>query len=191
VKNAMDDPAFAAFVADLMLEEIAPSIPYRLPMQEAREFGLRVLDRFHNPQIQHQWISITMQYSSKIKSRDIPVLLEHYQHHEEPPLHFALGFAAYLLFMRAVNKEQDVWKGSVRGQAYPINDDKAGYYFELWQQHSPSEVVTRALGDKSLWGTDLTRLSGFEEAVRQQLDILMEKGAVTALTALATKKSIV
>jgi mannitol-1-phosphate/altronate dehydrogenase len=49
----------------------------------------------------------------------------------------------------------------------------------------------KALGDRSLWGTDLTRLNGFAEAVRQQLDILIEKGAVTALTALTTKKSMV
>jgi tagaturonate reductase len=167
VKNAMDDPAFAAFVADLMLKEIAPSIPYKLPIQEAREFGLQVLDRFRNPQIQHQWVSITMQYSSKMKSRVIPVLLEHYKHHDDPPPHIVLGFAAYLLFMRAEKKEG--W------------DDRAGYYVELWGTSSPSEVVTRALGDQSLWGTDLTRLNGFEEAVRQQLDILMEKGAVTAL----------
>jgi tagaturonate reductase len=189
VKNAMDDPAFSAFVTDLMLKEIAPAIPYKLPLHEAREFGLCVLDRFRNPHIQHQWISITMQYSSKIRMRDIPVLSEHYRHHDEPPQHYVLGFAAYLLFMRAVKKEQDVWKGMFRGQYYPINDDKAGLFFELWQQHSPSEVVTMVLQDKSLWGSDLTGLNGFEAAVRQQLDTLMNKGAAAALA--KTKKNIV
>ncbi len=85
VKNAMDDAAFSAFVSDLMLQEITPAIPYELPLQEARDFGLSVLDRFRNPHIQHQWISITMQYSSKMKMRVIPVLLEHYRHQGEPP----------------------------------------------------------------------------------------------------------
>ena len=192
VKNAMDDPAFSSFVADLMLQEIAPAIPYELPLQEARDFGLQVLDRFRNPHIQHQWISITMQYTSKMRMRDIPVLLEHYKHHDTPPPRFTLGFAAYLLFMKAVKKEGDVYKGEVRGQSYPINDDKAGHYFELWQQYTPEEVVTRSLGDKSLWGTDLTRLNGFEEAVRENLDTLINKGAVTALAKMTlegTKKS--
>jgi tagaturonate reductase len=175
VKNAMDDPAFAAFVADLMLKEIAPSIPYKLPIQEAREFGLRVLDRFRNPHIQHQWISITMQYSSKMKSRVIPVLLEHYKHHDEPPPHIVLGFAAYLLFMRAEKKEG--W------------DDKAGYFADLWAKHEPSEVAMVVMSDKSLWGADLTRLPGFVDGVREQLDILMEKGAVTALAKVSTQKS--
>ena len=79
-----------------------------------------MLDRFRNPHIQHQWISITMQYSSKMRMRDIPVLLEHYKKHDSPPRRFAVGFAAYLLFMKAVKKEGDVYKGESRGQVYPI-----------------------------------------------------------------------
>jgi tagaturonate reductase len=142
---------------------------------------LSVLDRFRNPFIQHQWISITMQYSSKIRMRDVPVLLQHYTQQDSVPGHFSLGFAAYLLFMRAVRKEKDVYQGESHGQFYPINDDKAGFYFELWKNHSADEVVMLALKDESLWGTDLTRLKGFAEAVREKLDSLMKKGVVPAL----------
>jgi tagaturonate reductase len=181
VKNAMDDPGFSSFVADLMLKEIAPAIPYQLPLQEAQDFGLQVLDRFRNPHIQHQWISITMQYSSKMRMRNIPVLLQHYKEQGAPLPHFSLGFAAYLLFMKAVKKEGEHYKGEYRGHAYPINDDKAGYYFELWKDHSPEEVVTLALKDKNLWGEDLTLLKGFEESVREDLTILINKGAAAAL----------
>ena len=189
VKTAMDDPGFSEYITDLMLQEIAPAIPYPLPLQEARDFGLRVLDRFRNPHIQHQWISITMQYSSKMRMRDIPVLLEHYKKHDSPPARFALGFAAYLLFVRPVKKESDGYRGESRGQYYPINDDKAGYYYELWQGNGPAEVVKLALQNESLWGTDLTRLNGFEKAVRDNLDILINKGAATALALFATKTS--
>ena len=136
---------------------------------------MRVLDRFRNPNLQHQWISITMQYSSKMKSRVIPVLLEHYKHHDEAPPHIVLGFAAYLLFMRAEKKEG--W------------DDKAGYFAHLWTKHEPSEVAMVAMSDKSLWGADLTRLPGFADGVREQLDILMNKGAATALAKVSTQKS--
>ena len=171
VKQAMDDAAFSAFVADLMLKEIAPSIPYDVPLSEARDFGLRVLDRFRNPHLQHQWLSITMQYSSKMKSRDIPVLLRHYQKHSTPPPHFALGFAAYLLFMK--------------GGSHPVNDDKASYFAELWQ--SPATVVNAALKDKSLWGADLTALPGFEEAVKNNLDSLINKGTAATIAGAAER----
>ncbi|HET6256591.1 MAG TPA: tagaturonate reductase [Puia sp.] len=177
VKKGMDDPAFAAFVTDLMMKEIAPAIPYAGARAEAREFGLKVLDRFRNPHLQHQWMSITMQYSSKMKSRVVPVLLEHYKHHSEAPVHIALGFAAFLLFMKEEKKEG--W------------DDKSGYFADLWTRYPVDEVVMKALGDQTLWGVDLLLLKGFPEAVLGQLDILMNKGALTALAMLATKKSIV
>ena len=169
VKRAMDDAAFSAFISDLMLKEIAPSIPYDVPLSKARDFGLQVLDRFRNPHLQHQWLSITLQYSSKLKSRDIPVLLRHYEKHSTPPSHFALGFAAYLLFMK--------------GGSYTVNDDKATYFAELWQ--SPGTIVNAALKDRSLWGVDLTKLPGFEAAVQRNLDSLINNGVVATLAGAA------
>ena len=174
VKNAMDDASFASFVADLMLKEIAPAIPYELPLQEARDFGLRVLDRFRNPHLQHQWLSITMQYTSKLKSRVIPVLLRHYEKHSFPPAHMALGFAAYILFMRAQ-------------PPHPVNDDKAGYFADLWHKYPAPEVATIVLKDKTLWGADLSQLQGFEGSVRLFLDDLIAKGPVATLAQLTTK----
>jgi len=200
VKSGMDDPAFATFVADLMLKEIAPSIPYRaggddrLPATEgaggpgrrdsaeafqaqAREFGLKVLDRFRNPHLQHQWMSITMQYSSKMKSRVVPVLLEHYKRHSRAPEHMALGFAAWLLFMREEKKAG--W------------DDRSAYMAGIWAGRSPEDVVMKALGDNTLWGTDLLLLKGFAASVLEQLETLMTKGAQTALAQFTVKKSVV
>jgi tagaturonate reductase len=176
VKQAMDDRNFGTFVADLMFKEIAPSIPYNVPAQEARDFGLRVLDRFRNPHLQHQWLSITMQYSSKIKSRDIPVLLRHFQQKSSPPQLMSLGFAAYLLFMR--------------GGSHAVNDDKAGYYVKLWADNTPQEVVHQSLSDETLWGTDLTQLPGFEATVATYLEDLIIKGASATLARATTKNTV-
>lgn len=167
VKQAMDDAGFAAFVSDLMLKEIAPSIPYRIPAEQSRDFGLQVLDRFRNPHLQHQWISITMQYTSKMKMRNVPVLLQHYKENDSPPRLFTLGFAAYLLFMR--------------GGDYQVNDDKAGLLAELWKQDTPAAVVNKVLSDVSLWDTDLSKLPGFAAAVNEDLNMLINKGAQATL----------
>ena len=173
VKNAMDDGAFAGFVSDLMLHEIAPAIPYDLPLQEARDFGVKVLDRFRNPHIQHQWISITMQYSSKMRMRNIPVLLQHYKQRSTPPALFALGFAAYLLFMK--------------GEGHPVNDDKAPVFAGLWRELEPPVLTATVLRDETLWGTDLSTLPGFEEAVLSNLEALIEKGAAATLAGVRVK----
>jgi len=175
VKEAMGDPGFSAFVSDLMLQEIAPAIPYAIPAEQSREFGLQVLDRFRNPHLQHQWISITMQYTSKMKMRNIPVLLQHYQQHAAPPPLFALGFAAYLLFMR--------------GGDYKVNDDKAALFAGLWKEHTPADLVDKVLSETSLWDTDLSTLPGLAAAIRENLDTLINKGAQTTLARLGKIKS--
>ena len=116
VKNAMDDAAFSAYITDLDAEGDCAVNPLRsVPAGGGARFWIgKVLDRFRNPHLQHQWLSITMQYTSKMKMRVMPVLLRHYQRHTTPPVHIALGFAAYLLFMRGVKKVQDVWHGEFR-----------------------------------------------------------------------------
>ena len=92
--------------------------------------------------------------------------------------------------MRATKKEQDGYKGEFRGKPYPIIDDKAGYFIELWKQNTPEEVVKKVLSDDNLWGADLTQLNGFETAVRENLDSLLNKGA-SATLASGTKKTVV
>jgi tagaturonate reductase len=130
-----------------------------------------------------------MQYSSKVRSRDVPVLLRHFELHQEPPPYFSLGFAAYLLFMRAVWNRQDTYYGEFRGQPYIINDDKAAYYYDLWRQYPPAEVATLSLKNKDLWGADLSLLPGFEGTVRLNLDDLINKGPAATLARLTSKMS--
>jgi tagaturonate reductase len=181
VKEGMANPAFGAFMEHLLLKEIAPAIPIDLAASLAREFALQVMDRFRNPYLEHQWLSITLQYSSKMKMRDVPILLEHYTLQQEVPQAMALGFAAYLLFMKGVKKEGERIYGQVNGDFYWIQDDQAGYFFETWQQASPEELVAEVLKNTQLWGTDLTALPGFAAALEQYLNQLQSSGAAASL----------
>lgn len=183
VRDAMANAVFAEFMSDLMLSEIAPAIPYELPAEEAREFGLQVLDRFRNPHIDHQWISITLQFSSKLAMRAIPVLLQYYQLFGHAPARFTAGFAAYLLFMKADREENGQYFGTFDGRAYRINDDQAGYYYECWKNKGVEELVRTTLKNEALWGTDLTRLEGFEQDVVSWLSRVMREGVLASLSA--------
>lgn len=183
VRDAMADPVFSGFISELMLSEIAPAIPYELPEAEAREFGLQVLDRFRNPHIDHQWISITLQFSSKLAMRAIPVVLQYYKIFGHAPRWFTAGFAAYLLFMKAEKEENGQYFGKFRDKLYPINDDRAGYYHECWKNNSAEEVVRMVLKNEALWGTDLSRLDGFEQAVSSRLSGFMRDGVLKTISA--------
>jgi len=162
VKAAMDDIDMEAFISTLMKSEIGPAITDIYIREDAAlRFAVSVLDRFRNPYIDHRWISITMQYTSKMKMRVVPILQKHYQRSHEVPALIALGFAAYLLFMRGEE----------------VTDDYAALLKDKWQRLEPAVLVIDVLSDTSLWGTDLTAFKGFAHAVTVMLGALITDGA--------------
>lgn len=182
VKNAMDDPAFAAYISGLMMKEIVASLAVEgVREEEAQRFAASVLDRYRNPHIEHQWLSITMQYTSKMQMRNIPSILRFYQKTGSVPNYMALGFAGHLLFMRSEKDGLGKYWGEVNGRKYLVTDDYAGYYADLWSRLSAGELVQEVLSDENRWGTDLTRLKGFSAAVLANLQALQRQGAASVL----------
>lgn len=188
VKQAMDDADMQTFIARLMLNEIAAGIPYEVDPGVAQTFGNKVLDRFANPNIEHLWINITMQYTSKMKMRNVPVILKYVERFKVVPENIALGFAAYLLFLKPVKKKQDKFYGEWQGKEYVINDDYAAYFFEKWSKLSPAQLADEVMADSALWGADLTALPGFAQAVKNNLASLIETGVIKTIQIHQTKK---
>lgn len=188
VKQAMDDELISSYITDLMQQEIAPSIPFNVDLNTAQDFGRKVLDRFRNPHINHQWISIAVNYSSKMKMRCIPVLAKHYERTESVPELFALGFAAYLLFMKATIKRGDQYYGEMDGKSYLIQDDEAQIFYKRWAGLSTPELVQQTLSDVAFWGTDLTALPGFKQALTDKLNLIMNNGIKEAIETVQSKK---
>jgi tagaturonate reductase len=191
VKLAMDDDYLSTYIADLMQNELAPSIPFEVDLSVARDFGTKVLDRFRNPHIKHNWISITVQYSSKMKMRNIPILLTHYRASQKPPELFAFGFAAYLLFMRPVKHVEEKYFGEWNGTEYPIQDDMADVFYKRTQSLNPEAFVETTLKDNAFWGEDLAALPGFHECVQKCYNLIGSSGIRDALAALQSKKEFV
>jgi tagaturonate reductase len=173
VSAAMEDPDMEAFIENLMLGEIAPAIPYTLPPGDAERFGRQVLDRFRNPAVEHRWRSITVQYSAKMRMRNVPVLLEHYRHSTTAPAFFALGFAAFLCFYRQPD--------------YPVQDDRAAYFFEKWQTRTPGDLTFEVLSNTELWGVNLSVLPGLVAQVSQFVVEILAIGARSVLHNLVQK----
>lgn len=188
VKLAMDNPEMGRFISGLMQEDIAPAIPYPVAPAAAADFSRKVLDRFRNPHIEHLWLSITMNYTAKLKMRIIPVLLRYYETASQAPENIAFGFAAYLLFMRATENQQGKYFGTLNGEQYPINDESAPYFYEVWQQHDGNALVDEVLRNQELWGTDLTTLPGFAEAVKKQMSCIQNQGIIEGIKNLEVKQ---
>ncbi|MBC7687397.1 MAG: tagaturonate reductase [Aquabacterium sp.] len=181
VKEAMNNPVLSGFIKELMLKEIAVAIPYPVPEKDAEAFALKVIDRYSNPSIEHQWISITLNYTAKLKMRVVQVLQRYNELYNTFPESMATGFAAWLLFMKAVKKENNVYYGELAGQPYPIKDEMADYFFNNWQNLSPQSLVKTVLSDASLWDADLTLIPGFAETVTEKLLEIMQRGMLAML----------
>jgi tagaturonate reductase len=181
VKEAMKSEVMEGYISRLMLSELALGIPYKMDLEVAELFGKQVLDRFRNPYLEHRWLSITMNYTSKMAMRNIPTLVHFYKKQGSVPECFALGFAAYLLFMKAVKVVNGVYYGHSNGSDYAIQDDKANYFYDLWQHHSWEELVFTVLKNQSLWGNDLTEIRGFKEKVGYFLNQLLKNGVLETL----------
>lgn len=165
IKDVMANSYWSRIITNLMLGEIALAIPYKIDSKVRDRFGRMVLDRFRNPFLNHKLLDISVQYTTKMKMRNIPILLQYYKEFGKAPELFAMGFAAYLQFMKGEKEVNGTYYGESNGEYYPINCNFAPYFYEQWQNFDLGKI----LANRSLWGEDLTQLEGFEEAVRKYL----------------------
>lgn len=180
VKAAMSNPTFLEFIETLMLKEIATAIPYPVEQAVATSFAAQVLDRFRNPYLEHQWLSISLQYSTKMKLRVVPLLLNFYTQYNTTPKHIALGFAAYLRFMKTNKIANGRYQGQVGKTTYWVNDSEADQLYQLWLTHKDVQTVVRiALQNTHLWDADLSTLPGFAETVTQYLEAILHMEETT------------
>lgn len=187
-RQAVTDKIFSVFAKNLMHTEIAPAIPFSIESKLKEDFANRVFERFCNPYIDHQWLSITVQYTSKMAMRNIPLLVHHYEQTETPPMHMATGFAGFLLFMKAVKTENGKYYGSRNGSAYEIKDDSSGWFYSIWENNNPATAAQEVLQNEELWGTDLTKLPGFLHTVQEQLQDMISNGVLNTIAQLTEKK---
>lgn len=187
VVEAMQDELFVSFISKLMMQEIVPLVAQGdITTEEAQQFALQVIDRFKNPYIEHLWLNITAQYTSKMAMRTVPLVDKYYAHFHNTPDLMALGFAAFLLFMRSERKADNRFYGNNKGKEYPINDDKAQNFYDKWQQGE----IEKCLADTAIFGIDLSLFPGFADAVNHYLRLLQQDGVVNSVRSILAKKIV-
>lgn len=195
VADEMQHPAMSQFVESLMLNEIVPTVPdYGIPGMDKDAvvaFAHDVLDRFRNPYLDHLLLNISLQETAKMQARNVTTIQRYFEKFNAVPPHIALGFAAYLLFMKAVREEEGQFIGEIKANGglitYPIRDEKAAYFYGDWQTVKPNNPATihtfvkSVLSDLAIWQADLSSLPGFVDAVAGQLTSLLTVGVSKTL----------
>ncbi|GAB3891577.1 tagaturonate reductase [Larkinella knui] len=196
VNEMMQHPLMGRFVEEVITQEIVTTLPqWMIPEEKpdaVREFAADVLDRFRNPYIEHLLLSITLQETSKMRARNLPTIQRYLEQQQQVPQRMALGFAAYLRFMKAVRLEKSTYLGETALStggivSYPIRDDYAEYFYTMWQKvdvHDAASVrnfVHAICDDSALWETDLSVFTGFADAVSEHLNNLLTLGIEATL----------
>ncbi|KAE9529824.1 tagaturonate reductase [Testudinibacter aquarius] len=176
VGEAMDDPQLREFVEQAITKEIIPVLS--LPQDELKVFADAVINRFRNPFIKHQLLSISLNSMTKYVTRILPQLLAYHQKFHRLPERLTFALAALIAF----------YHGKRNGEAIPLNDDQFWLdHYALWwrkvetQEMTLSQLVSNVLAQQAHWQVDLTAEPGLTMAVTEQLQSILDHGIRTSL----------
>ena len=172
----MADADMSVYITKVMQEEIAASLRPGIACEEAMAYSETVLDRFRNPYINHEWLQVTSNYTSKIKLRLLPILKKLYAQNNKIPKLVAFGFASYLRFARPVKKINNQYYGEYEQTDYLINDEHAEFYSKVWAIGDIHELVNIILGQTEIWEEDLNRYIGFADIVAEDIRSISKMG---------------
>jgi tagaturonate reductase len=171
VGQCMNDPVMLEFIRQGLFNEIIPSMDGDVQM--LRQYANDVLDRFANPFVQHLLLSISLNSTSKFKTRDLPSVLGFVEKFDRAPK---------ILSFSVANRQMT---GKRNGVAYSISDDDSALQFFASLHAGTSDpriLAHETLARTEFWGQDLSKLAGLEEAVSAHLGEIQCKGMKQALT---------
>ncbi|MBR6165104.1 MAG: tagaturonate reductase [Clostridia bacterium] len=182
VRDCMHDDTVREFMNRMLYEEVIPTLP--LDRKDLEEFARAVQDRFNNPFVNHELMSISLNSTSKWRARNMPSFLEYYEAKKELPACLTTSLAACIAFYSSDIQElgdQGLVCRRPKGNTYTVSDDREVLEF-YWAHRADSEeaLVHAVLTNEKMWGQDLTEVSGLEQKVAGQLKMIRRDGALAA-----------
>ncbi len=172
VRESIEDNIVGRFLKNVIFNEICPTLD--LSKEELEQFSNDVLDRFRNPFLEHALMSISLNSTSKFKTRVLPSILEYIKRNNTLPKGLLFSLASLIAF----------YKGDRNGTPIALKDnqDVLGYFKILWSNpHNISEVCQIVLSNTEFWGVDLTQFEGLQKEVTTYLNEIVSKGMKVAL----------
>ena len=182
VRDCMHDDAVLGYMNKMLFDEIIPILP--LAKEDVESFAGAVQDRFNNPFINHELMSISLNSTSKWRARNMPSFLEYIEKFGALPKCLTMSFAAYIAFFS--NDIQELNDAGLvcrrpKGNTYTCSDDRWALEF-YWNHRNDSveELVHAVMTNEQMWGQDLTKIPGFEAATVENLKKIRTEGAIAA-----------
>ena len=182
VRECMEDDVIRGFMNKMLYEEVIPTLP--LDKNDLMNFASAVQDRFNNPFVNHELMSISLNSTSKWKARNMPSFLEYIKEKGELPVCLTMSLSAYIAFYS--NEIQALTEAGLvcrrpAGNEYTVSDDR--WVLEFYEAHkndTEEELVTAVLSNQKMWDQDLTEIAGLTEQVTAGLKKIRGEGAKAA-----------
>ncbi len=145
VGESMQDEDVLKFLNSFVYDIVVPTID--LPKDEMDAFAASIFERFANPYIRHELMSIALNSTTKFVTRLLPSYNDYVAKFGVVPKHILFSFAAYCVFYKGKRGDEDI----------ALNDDMRylEFWHDLWQLSSSYDIAKEALSRKDIWGQDL------------------------------------
>lgn len=137
VKESVNDPLVGKFIRSYIFDEVIPTI--NLPKEDMDKFANSVLERYLNPFVRHELMSIALNSMSKYKSRILPTVEETLEKGSMPKCAL-FSLASLLVFYRGKRNDEII----------KIQDDQVfiDLFNELWANGDVTNLVKTVLSSK-------------------------------------------
>ena len=187
VRDCMHDEVVRGFMNKMLDHEVIPTLSGELDEEDLRAFAAAVENRFDNPFIDHQLLSICLNSTAKWRARDLPTLLDYVEQKDELPACLATSLATLIAFYSTGlegRADDGLHLRRADGTAYVARDD--AFVLDFYAAHADdadADLVAAVLSNEQMWGQDLTQVSGLLDFVTSALAIVRTQGAAAAYAA--------
>lgn len=183
VLESMQDEDVKGFMTKTIFDEIIPTLS--LPKDELVSFANSVIERFENPYIKHELLSISLNSVSKWKSRCLPSFKEYVSKFGKLPAHLTFSLAALMSFYRSSEKGEMCLIGKRGENTYKIMDDANVLEFFAANASLPTEeFVNNYLSNVSFFGEDMTKYEGLVNMITSYINDIDTNGMRSAINSL-------
>jgi len=178
VGATMKDKLLLKFIKNTTDLEMIPGTEKYLSSHTLTDFASGIYDRFSNPQVHHELMSISLNATAKFKSRLLPTALDYLEKSGEFPKHIAFSLASMLVFFRGIRED-----GVINIQDEPQFMD---FYKDMWSKFDSKELTVRDIVTKFLalehWEQDLNEIPGLSDFIVKTVDDILTEGMNITLT---------
>ncbi len=180
VGEAVNDPIIGKFVRDFVFEEVNPTI--NLPQDQMVAFANSVIERYRNPYIRHELMSIALNSTTKFKTRLLPTLVDYVKIKGKLPNRLLFAFAALVEFHKGKRGNEDI--------ALKDDPEYLAKWKELWSGFGGdyNKLAKDALGWTEAWDMDMNGLHPeITATVAKYLKAMDTKGMPCAVECVVTR----